>query len=95
MQEIASLASEGGMKFFQERYAVFQEVLKIWKLGKIVSISCLNDGKNTLGFYPIKDTEHLKEFNLVKNEHLDFIDQYETSNVNTSDKKSAAMNLLQ
>ena len=47
-QEIASLASEGGMKIFQERYAVLQEVLKIWKLGKTVSISCLNDNNNTL-----------------------------------------------
>ena len=47
-QEIASLASEGGMKIFQERYAVLQEVLKIWKLGQTVSISCLNDDNNTL-----------------------------------------------
>ena len=47
-QEIASLASEGGMKIFQQRYAVLQEVLKIWKLGKTVSVSCLNDNNNTL-----------------------------------------------
>ena len=47
-QEIASLASEGGIKIFQEPYAVLQEVLKIWKLRKTVSISCLNDGNNTL-----------------------------------------------
>ena len=39
---------EGGIKIFQERYAVLQEVLKIWKLRKAVSISCLNDGNNTL-----------------------------------------------
>ena len=37
--------------------------------------------------YPIKDTEHLKEFNIVKNEHLGFIEQDEISNVNTSDEK--------
>ena len=47
-QEIASLASEGGMKIFQQRYAVLQEVLKIWKLGQTVSISRLNDNNNTL-----------------------------------------------
>ena len=47
-QEIASLASEGGMKIFQQRHAVLQEVLKIWKLGQTVSISCLNDNNNTL-----------------------------------------------
>ena len=52
-QEIASLASEGGMKIFQERYAVLQEVLKIWKLGKTVCISCLNDDNNTLESYSI------------------------------------------
>ena len=75
------------MKIFQERYAVLQEVLKIWKLGKTVSISCLNDDNNTLESYPIKDTEHLKEFDIVKNEHLDFIEQDEISNVNTSDEK--------
>ena len=86
-QEIASLASEQGMKIFQERYTVLQEVLKIWKLGKTVSISCLNDDNNTLESYPIKDTENLKEFNRVKNEHLDFIEQDEISNVNTSDEK--------
>ena len=73
-QEIASLASEGGMKIFQERYTVLQEVLKIWKLGKTVCISCLNDDNNTLESYSINDTEHLKEFNRVKNEHLDFIE---------------------
>ena len=73
-QEIASLASEGGMKIFQERYTVLQEVLKIWKLGKTVCISCLNDDNNTLESYSINDTEHLKEFNKVKNEHLDFIE---------------------
>ena len=37
--------------------------------------------------YPIKDTEHLNEFNMVKNEHLGFIEQDEISNVNTSDEK--------
>ena len=37
--------------------------------------------------YPIKDTEYLKEFNMVKNEHLGFIEQDEISNVNTSDEK--------
>ena len=75
------------MKNFQERYAVLQELLKIWKLGKTVFTSCLNDDNNTLESYPIKDTEHLKEFNTVKNEHLDFIEQDEISNVNTLDKK--------
>ena len=53
-------------------------------MGKTVSISCLNDDNNTLESYPIKDAEHLKEFNIVKNEHLDFIEQDEISNVNTS-----------
>ena len=44
--------------------------------------------------YPIKDTEHLNEFNMVKNEHLGFIEQDEISNANTSDeKKGAAMYL--
>ena len=56
-------------------------------MGKTVSISCLNDNNNTLESYPIKDTEHLKEFNIVKNEHLDFIEQDKISNVNTSDEK--------
>ena len=90
MQEIASLAIEGGIKIFLERYAVLQEVLKIWKMGKIVSISCLNDDNNTLESYPIKDTEHLKEFNIVKNEHLDFIEQDEISHVNTSNDKKCS-----
>ena len=40
-----------------------------------------------LSHNPIKDTEHLKEFDIVKNEHLDFIEQDEISNVNTSDEK--------
>ena len=40
-----------------------------------------------LSLNPIKDTEHLKEFNIAKNEHLDFIEQDEISNVNISDEK--------
>ena len=56
-------------------------------MGKTVSISCLNHDNNTLKPYPIKDTEHMKEFNIVKNEHLDFIEQDETGNVNTSIEK--------
>ena len=45
-QEIAPSASEAGMKIAQERYAVIQEVLEIWKLGKTISILCLNDDNN-------------------------------------------------
>ena len=43
-----------------------------------------------LSLNPIKDTEHLKEFDIVKNEHLDFIEQDEISNVNTSDEKKCS-----
>ena len=38
-QEIASLASEGGMKTFTERYAVLKDILKFWKLGKNTKVS--------------------------------------------------------
>ena len=46
-------------------------------MGKTVSISCLNDHNNALEPHSFKDTEHLKEFNIVKNEHLGFIEQDE------------------
>ena len=42
-QEIASLASEGEMKTFTERYAVLQDILKFWKLGKNIKASCSGD----------------------------------------------------
>ena len=35
----------------------------------------------------IKDTELLKEFHIVKNKHLDFIEKDEISNLNISDEK--------
>ena len=38
LQEIASLASEGGMKTFTERYAVLKDIPKFWKLGKNIKI---------------------------------------------------------
>ena len=42
-QEIASLASERGMKAFTARYAVLKDILKFWKLGKNVKVSCSGD----------------------------------------------------
>ena len=42
-QEIASLASEGEMKTFTERYTVLQDILKFWKLGKNIKASCSGD----------------------------------------------------
>ena len=59
--------------------------MKIWKLGKAVSISCLNDEDNTLEPESNKYTEHLKEGKKVTNEYSDFMEQDEISNVNTSD----------
>ena len=77
--------SKWRVSIFQERYPVLQEILKIWKLGKAVSISCLNDEDNTLEPDSNKYTEHLKEGKKVTNEHSDFMEQDEISNVNTSD----------
>ena len=42
-QEIVSLASEGGMKTFTEQYAVLKDILKFWKLGKNIKVSCSGD----------------------------------------------------
>ena len=42
-QEIAAIASEGGMKTFTERYAVFKDILTFWKLGKNIKVSCSGD----------------------------------------------------
>ena len=42
-QELASLASEGGMKTFTERYVVLKDILKFWKLGKNIKVSCSGD----------------------------------------------------
>ena len=42
-QEIASLASEGGVKTFTERYAVLIDILKFRKLGKNMKVSCSGD----------------------------------------------------
>ena len=42
-QEIVSLASEGGIKTFTERYAVLKDILKFWKLGKNIKVSCSGD----------------------------------------------------
>ena len=42
-QEIASLASEGGMKTFTERHAVLKDILTFWKIGKNIKVSCSGD----------------------------------------------------
>ena len=42
-QEIASLVIEGRMKTFTERYAVHKDILKFWKLGKNIKVSCSSD----------------------------------------------------
>ena len=42
-QEIASLVSEGEMKKFTQRYATFKDILKFWKLGKNIKVSCSGD----------------------------------------------------
>ena len=43
LQEIDSLASEGGMKTFTERYAVLKDILKFRKWGKNIKVSCSGD----------------------------------------------------
>ena len=77
---------KGRMKIFKERCSVLQEVLQIWKLGKTVSVSCLHDDDNTLESCPIKDTE----VNIVKKQHLDFMEQDEISNENTSNEETCS-----
>ena len=42
-QEIASLANEGRMKTFTEGYGVHKDILKFWKLGKNIKVSCSGD----------------------------------------------------
>ena len=42
-QELTSLASEGGMKTFTEQYVVLKDILKFWKLGKNIKVSCSGD----------------------------------------------------
>ena len=43
MQEIASLASEGGMKTFTERYSVLKDILKFQKLDRNIKVLCSGD----------------------------------------------------